>query len=79
MNQSLLFNDDFQTYRCDSTVTFSGMANGRRIQLIVTFKSQPIPASGILSEKIKLDLEALVEDWTEDHDLDEATEIHVVY
>ncbi|TLU65398.1 hypothetical protein FE810_08920 [Thalassotalea litorea] len=79
MNQSLIFNDDFKLSGDLSTITFSGMASGRQINVVVTFVNQPSPTSHQVTQALKLDLEALVEDWTEDNDLDEITEIQLRY
>ncbi|QDO99899.1 hypothetical protein [Thalassotalea sp. PS06] len=79
MNQSLLFNDDFEVLVDQSLVRFSGMASGRKVVIVVNFKPNALPKPGAISQELKFDLEALVEEWTEDNDLDDVTEISLSY
>ena len=74
MNQQILFNDDMVFDDNSQTYLFTGLLSGERVTISIKTEN-PLP----LNDGLKFDLECHVEEWLEENEPPENSEITLFY
>ena len=70
MNQSLIINDDAHFDETYKAWSFTALLGGQRLTVIMSKATDP---ELTIDQSLKFDWESCLEEWIEEHEIDEAT------